>query len=341
MDQGQVQPFVTAMIVVRNEEQYIGRAVMSLLKQKYPKEFFELLIIDGNSEDRTLLEAKHAVREYEKEYGLVQVHYLENPKKNLAAGWNIGIKKAKGEYVVRIDAHAEADLNLISKCIKILQEKKDVVCAGGRIETESSTKKGKIISDVLSSPFGIGNAKFRYSEKSGYVDTVAYGVYRKSIFEEAGYFNEEFMRNQDNDMHGRIKKHGGKFYLEASVKSTYYSRGTIKSMAKQAFGNGKWSIIGWKKSESKEGISIRHMIPLCFVLGNIILLIGSFFSKIFRMIYSAMYLVYFIFALFFAIKKTRNIGNILKMCICYWLLHVSYGAGSLLEVVNLKSKEMR
>lgn len=341
MSQGQIQPFVTAMIVVRNEERYIGAAVTSFLEQNYPKESFELLIIDGNSEDGTVQSAKHAVEIYEKEHGTVQVRYLKNPKRLLASGWNIGIKAAKGEYVVRIDAHAQADPDLIRRCVQILNDKPDVVCAGGRIATETLTEKGKLIADVLSSPFGVGNARFRYAEESGYVDTVAYGVYRKSIFEKAGYFNEEFMRNQDNDMHGRIKRCGGKFYLETSVTSTYHARENVKGMMKQAFGNGKWGIIGWKKSESREGISLRHMIPLFFVLVNFFLIAAGVLCEIFRWMLLAMYLLYFGAAVYFALKKTKNIGRVLRMCGCYWILHVSYGAGALAEIFGIKGKEIR
>lgn len=336
MNQKQVQPFVTAMIVACNEEHYIEAAVTSFLNQRYPKESFELLVIDSNSEDRTVQVAKQAVWKYEKEHGKIQIRYLDNPKGLLATGWNIGIKAAKGEYVVRIDAHAQADPELISKCIQILNERSDVVCAGGRIVTESLTEKGKLIADVLSSPFGVGNARFRYAETSGYVDTVAYGVYRKSIFEKVGYFNEDFIRNQDNDMHGRIKKCGGKFYLETSVTSTYHARENVKGMMKQAFGNGKWGIIGWKKSESKKGISLRHMIPLFFVLGNIFLIVAGILEEIFWWILLAMYLVYFSAAVYFALKKTKNVGRVLKMCGCYWVLHISYGVGALLEVIAIE-----
>lgn len=331
-------PFVTAMIVVRNEEAYIKRAILSFLNQKYPKNKMELLIIDGISEDGTIKTAKETVDNFSKKYEIPQVRYLQNPKKLLASGWNIGIKEAKGEFVVRIDAHAQADPYLIPKCINILLNYPDVVCAGGKIETEALTKTGKIIANVLSSPFGVGNAKFRYSEHSGYVDTVAYGIYRKSIFSQAGYFNESFQRNQDNDMHGRIKKCGGKFYLDTSVVSLYHSRESIKGMIKQAFGNGRWIIIGMKKSESKEGISLRHMIPFFFVLSNIILLIFIKFQKIFKYIFSAMYTLYFGSAVYFAGKKSKDIQTILKMCSYYWLLHVSYGLGSLFELFNCKNR---
>ena len=329
-------PFVTAMRVVRNEENSISKAVLSLLNQDYPKDKFELLIIDGESTDNTILNTKKTVEEYSNTHETVSVKYFHNPKKLLAAGWNIGIKEARGDYVVRIDAHAQADRSLISKGIAILLEKKDVVCVGGRIETEPLTEKGKIISDVLSSPFGVGNAKFRYADKSGYVDTVAYGVYRKSIFEQAGYFNEEFARNQDNDMHGRIKRCGGKFYLDTTIKSVYHSRESVKGMMKQAFGNGKWIIIGCKKSESKEGISLRHLIPVIFLSANMALIILGMIHKFFRVIFGVMYFLYFGTAIYFASRKTKKASNLAKMCGYYWLLHTSYGCGSLLEILKFR-----
>lgn len=325
-------PFVTAMIVVRNEEKYIEPALKSFLDQDYPKDRYEIIIIDGMSEDNTVKKVKEVVEAYRENGIEVDVRYFENPKKLLAAGWNIGIKEAKGKYVVRIDAHSQADKSLISKCVNVLNEKPDVVCVGGRLETEPLTEKGKVIADVLSSPFGVGDSKFRYANKSGYVDTVAYGMYRKEIFERAGYFNEKFTRNQDNDMHGRIKKCGGKFYLEVSVKNIYHSRETVKGMMKQAFGNGKWIIIGAKKSESKQGISLRHLIPLFFVVANIMLIIAGVFLNVARWAMAAMYVLYIGMAVFFALKKSKNIFNVLKMCVYYWLLHISYGIGSLTSI---------
>lgn len=328
-----VLPFVTAMIVVRNEEVYIGRAVLSFLSQDYPKDRMELLVIDGMSTDHTVEIAKRSVAEYSAAHGDgMPVRYFENPKQILAAGWNIGVKEAKGEFVVRIDAHAQADPTLIRTCVRILMDKPDVACAGGCIEAEPLTEEGRVISDVLSSPFGVGNARFRYAEQSGYVDTVAYGVYRKSIFDQAGYFNEDFTRNQDNDMHGRIKRAGGKFYLETSVRNIYHSRETVKGMMRQGFGNGKWNIIVCKKSESKDGLSLRHMIPLLFVLANVLLIIMGVFFNLFRWFFLAMYILYFGMAAYFAIKKAKNISAFFKMCGYYWLLHVSYGCGSLMEL---------
>lgn len=333
-----LMPFVTMMIVVRNEEVYIRNAVLSLLNQDYPKDRWELLVIDGMSTDRTVENARRTVEDYSTDKNKINVRYLKNPKKLLASGWNIGIREAEGEFVVRIDAHAQADSGLVSKSVEILKEKKDVSCAGGCIESASLTEKGRIISYVLSSPFGVGNARFRYAEVSGYVDTVAYGVYRKSIFEQAGYFNEDFVRNQDNDMHGRIKACGGRFYLDASIKSIYYSRATIAGMMKQAFGNGKWNMIVCKQSENKNGLSIRHFIPLFFVCANIGLCVLGIFCPAALAFLGGIYILYFSLAVFFACKKTKKFVYVLQMCVCYWLLHISYGAGSLKEILSRRVK---
>lgn len=327
-----VLPFVTAMIVVRNEENYIVSALKSFLYQDYPKDRYEIIVVDGMSDDKTLDKAKEITEQYIKQNGYISVRYLDNPGRLLATGWNVGIKAAKGEYVIRIDAHAQADTQLISKCVRILLEKNDVVCVGGRIETEPLSEKAKVIADVLSSPFGVGNSKFRYAEESGYVDTVAYGMYRKFIFERVGYFNEEFKRNQDNDMHGRIKEYGGKFYLDVSIRNIYHSRNSVKGMIKQAFGNGKWIIIGAKKSQSKQGISMRHLVPLFFVLANLMLGCTSVFFDTAKWGILSMYVVYICLAILFAMKKTKNLYTILKMCVYYWLLHMSYGIGSFISI---------
>lgn len=329
----QAIPFVTTMIVVRNEEKYIRTAILSFLNQDYPKSRMELIIVDGLSTDNTVQAAKDTVAEYIAANGFVEVRYLENPKLNLAAGWNLGIQAAKGEFVVRIDAHSQADPQMITKCVEILRTHQDVACVGGRLVAQPLTDGGRVISYVQSSPFGVGNSKFRYATQSGYVDTVAYGVYRKAIFEKAGLFNEEFQRNQDNDMHGRIKACGGKFYLDATISSLYHPRETVKGMMKQGFGNGKWVIIGCRKSEKREGLSLRHMIPLLFVLANIVLVVGSLFSNLLRLGLAVMYALYLIMAIHFGLQKTHKIGELLRWCACCWLFHISYGAGSLCELL--------
>lgn len=335
-------PFITAMIVVRNEEKYIEQCFRSLLEQSYPPDRYEVLIIDGLSEDKTLSLA----RETEKKYcsricngeleTIVQVRYIENPRKVLASGWNIGINESKGDYVIRIDAHGYADKDFLLNSVETILSVDDAVCVGGTMRTVALSIKGNLIAEVLSSPFGVGNSKFRYSQKAQYVDTVAFGLYKKSVFSEVGYFDETLMRNQDNDMHRRIREWGGKFYLNPKIKSTYHPRETVKSMMKQGFQNGKWNIITFKKD--KNSLSVRHLVPLAFVTSLIGTAILGFFFKLSWILLCGILALYFILSMIFSFTKTNKVKSVLIMPVLFLLLHLSYGTGSLLSIFNLGGK---
>ena len=331
-------PFVSVMIVVRNEQEYIKSAIVSILEQDYPKDRYELLIIDGSSTDNTVINAKQTVNEYLLKDENLQVYFYDNPKELLATGWNIGIRNARGEYIVRIDAHAQADRSMISKSVETFNSLSDVVCVGGRLKTEPLKTDDETISRILSSPFGIGNSKFRYSNVSGYTDTIAYGMYKKEIFDEVGLFNELFCRNQDNEMHGRIKSSGGRFYLNAEIENIYHPRNSLKSLLKQAYSNGKWNIITLFNSKNRKGLSLRHFVPMMFLFANIVLLILSFFIEAAKYLFILMYLLYFLSALYFATKKTKNILKILKMNLYFFVFHICYGAGTLSQFFTKKDK---
>lgn len=339
-------PFVTAMIVVRNEENYIKECLRSLLEQSYPAESYEILIIDGLSNDNTLAFAKETEEKYcyrKNESGdiaaKVPVRYINNPNKLLASGWNLGINAALGDYVVRLDAHAFADKDFIFKSVETMLNVGDAVCVGGTIKTEAISKRGKLIANVLSSPFGVGNSKFRYSQKPQYVDTVAFGLYKKEIFQQVGYFDESLARNQDNDMHRRIREEGGKFYLNPQITSTYRPRETVKSMVKQGFSNGKWNIITFRKDP--KSLSGRHLMPLFFVIGIIGGLTLGLVHPVFWMLLLSIMLLYFILGIVFAAKKTSKIKNILFTSVLFFLLHLAYGIGSLTSILLILKEKVK
>lgn len=334
-------PFVTAMIVARNEEKYIEKCFKSLLQQSYPADKYEVLIIDGLSDDNTIAIAKETEKKYayestngsDKEIKL-QVRYFDNPQKLLASGWNMGIREAQGDYVVRIDAHGYADQKFILKSVETIQEVNDAVCVGGSMKTEALTPRGKLVAAVLSSPFGVGNSKFRYSQRAQYVDTVAFGLYKKEIFHQVGYFDENLARNQDNDMHRRIRESGGKFYLNPEIKSIYHPRETIKSMMKQGFNNGKWNIVTFRKDP--KSLSIRHLVPLFFVLGILVCTVLGFINYLFWWLLGGVMSIYLLLSILFSIKYSDKKRDVLFMPFLYLLLHLAYGIGSLKSIINLE-----
>ena len=318
-------PFVSALLVTRNEQAYIEKAMMSLINQTYPKDRYEIVVIDGESTDDTLKIVKRLIEQYRTDSFDIRV--INNPKHILASGWNLGIKDAKGEYVVRIDAHAEAAKDFIEKNVETMLKASDAVCVGGKLTTMSLEGDNDTISKVLSSPFGVGNSTFRVSDEAGYADTAVYGLYKKEIFEQVGYFNEKYVRNQDIELHSRIRAAGGKFFFNPQINCVYYSRNTVKKMVKQAFGNGKWNMVLLKNQNS--ALRLRHLVPFAFVLFLIATTILGFFSKYFWFLEIGVLLLHLLLGLYAATKKTKNISEALKMPFLFLLLHLSYGAGYL------------
>lgn len=323
-----IYPFITALLVTYNEENYIEKSLLSLINQTYPSEKYEIVIIDGMSTDGTLDKINSIAKRYETH----EIRILTNEKKILASGWNIGIRAAKGEYVVRIDAHAEAKDNFIEKSIETMLKITDAVCVGGKLVTISSSNSNEVVSKVLSSPFGVGNSSFRVSDKAGYADTAVYGLYRKQIFEEVGYFNEKLVRNQDIELHWRIKEYGGKFYFNPEIESVYYARNTVKKMSKQAFENGKWNMILLKNHSA--ALSLRHMVPFAFVIYLICSAIGGIICSWLWKAEELVIYLHLICGLIASLKKTHKLGEVIQMPFLFMILHISYGLGYLAGIKN-------
>ncbi len=259
---------VSVIIVFRKEEDYIMECIHSIEMQFENSALkWELLLVDGDSKDQsTKLAADYLA---DKKYPYQIIH---NPKKTLATGWNLGIKAAKGKYVVRPDAHAKLYDRYIQKGIKILGSKLDVTAVGGVLVTKAKGYWGQIIKVALSSRVGVGNSSFRTANKSDYSDTAVYALYRKEIFDSVGYFNEKLVRHQDNDMHQRIKKAGGKFYMNIEMKADYYARDSVKKLLRQMY------FIGYYLPDvMKDGaVGLRHWAPFGFYFSLLLLALLSF-----------------------------------------------------------------
>lgn len=322
--QNKPYPFVSFLLVTRNEIKYIERALLSMIDQTYPHDLYEILVVDGRSDDGTIEKIKDLKKQHYND--ALSIRVLDNPKRILASGWNIGIKEAKGEYVIRIDAHAQVPANFLESAVKAIMQT-SAVCVGGKLKSVSLDGNDNIVSKVLSSPFGVGNSSFRVSDIPGYVDTVVYGLYRKNVFDEIGYFDETLVRNQDIELHSRIKKAGYKFYFDPAIESTYYTRNTIKKMLKQAYGNGLWNMVLLKRGTN--ALSIRHLVPFAFLITLIVGFILSFWWPVVGMLCLVLVFLHIFLGIFFATQKTKNIKQIVQMPILFMGLHLTYGFGYL------------
>lgn len=315
-------PYVSALIVMRNELNYIKPSLMSFVNQTYPKDRYEIIVVDGCSDDGTVDIVNGIIREFSTDS--FHIRLVDNPNRILASGWNIGIQSAKGAYVTRIDAHAEAAPDFIEKSVKTMLSV-DAACVGGKLDSIPVEGDDLLVSKVLSSSFGVGNSSFRVSDTAGYADTAVYGLYRKTVFDEAGYFDEKLVRNQDIDLHSRIKKAGYKFYFNPEIQSVYHTRSSVKKMVKQAYGNGKWNMVLVKKGSS--ALSLRHLVPFFFVTYLALSIIGGFFYWPIWAICGGVLVLYFALGFLAGAKKVTSFKERIKMPYLFFLLHCAYGAG--------------
>ncbi|MDF2506013.1 glycosyltransferase family 2 protein [Clostridium sp.] len=312
---------VSVIVPLRNEEKYIDKCIQSILNQDYPLKNLEVIFVDGLSKDKTI----EIVMKYVQQYSGT-IKFFENPHKTVPYAMNIGIKNSLGKYIVRLDAHSEYSDDYISKCISTIDEfNSDNI--GGLFITKGHGFIGEAFSKVLSSKFGVGNSGFRTNASSGYVDTVPFGTFRRETFEKYGLYDERLTRNQDYELNYRIRKNGGKIYLNSNIKLTYYCRNTLWGILKQSYDNGKWNIITSKLCPGS--MSLRHFIPLFFLLSIIILPILSLLLPNFKFLFITELSLYFILNIIFTLKAASDLKQIFILIILFPMLHLSYGFGSL------------
>lgn len=308
---------VSIIIPCRNEEKFIGRCLESIVGQDYPRENLEVLVVDGMSEDgtRDIIEQFKTMKQSQRSERLprsfqslaMTLKLLDNPKKITPCAFNIGVKESRGDIVMIISAHAAYEKDCISKCIKYLKEY-DADNVGGVMITlpRDDTFIGRAIAMVLSHRFGVGNSVFRVgSKKPRWVDTVFGGCYKKEVFEKIGLFNENLINSQDIEFNLRLKKAGGKILLHPDIVSYYYTRSDFKSFCKNNFRNGLWAILPFKFTKIIP-VSLRHLVPLIFVLGLFGTGILSFFFLPFLWLFLFVIGFYSLSNLYFSLKICQS-----------------------------------
>lgn len=256
-------PFVSIIMPVRNEADFIGRAIRSVLDNDYPAEKVEIIVVDGMSDDGTRAKVEKLSLADDR------VKLRDNPKRIVPTAMNIGLKIARGDIFIRIDGHAEISSDFVTKSIECLREHADAWVVGGHMETVAEGFVGRAIASAMRSPVGVGNARFRLGDYEGWVDTVAFGAHHKWILDRIGCFDEELVRNQDDEFNLRIILAGGKIWMSKSIRSTYFSRTSLLKLWGQYFQYGFWRTRTLQKH--KRPATFRQLAPLLLVSSLLLL----------------------------------------------------------------------
>lgn len=324
---------VAVIIPTLNEKRFIARCLDSVIAQSYPFEEMDVMVVDGGSKDRT----KEIVEEYHEKYP--NVRFLNNPGRIQSIAFNIGVKNSDAPYIVRLDAHATYNKVYIEKCLKNFSaDAEDLGCApelignvGGvwNIRPQHSGLIAESSAILNQSKFGIGGAAFRVGAPAGFVDTVPFGCFPRTVLDKVGGMREDLPRGEDNEFNSRIRKAGFKIYLDPEIVCTYFSRDTIKTNMKQMYANGE--SIGHLFYVDKDSIGFRHLVPLIFVLGILLGAVGSFFWKPIFYIWLAGLGLYFLCDIIASLVEAKKHGfrYFCPLFIMFFLVHISYGVGTI------------
>lgn len=324
---------VSVIIPVLNEEKNVVELVKALSKQDYPKEKTEFIFVDGGSKDKS----KELI---EQQCLLEGLNYtiLDNISKTAPYALNIGIEEAKGEIIVRMDAHSIYNSDYISNGVKHLVNS-DADNVGGYLTTVGRGRMGKSVAAVLSSWFGVGGSDFRISKETKYVDTVPFGTFYKELVKEIGGFNTELPRNEDNEFNYRIIKNGGKILMVSDMEITYYCRETLEELVKMGFANGTG--VGFTAINYPDVLKAKYFVPLLFTLSllGFPLLIAITGSKALKCMFAMELSAYGALDVFFTSKAKVDFSAKKYMIGLFPAFHTSYGLGTISGLVKgIRSK---
>jgi len=260
-------PHVSIIMPIRNEAAYIVGCLNSVLSQDYPVDRMEILIADGMSNDNTRLIIRKISEGIQ-----VPVIIIDNPSRIVATGMNLAIRRAKGDIIVRVDGHTSIEPDYVRRCVETIK-RTQADNAGGLMNAVGSNLFGRAVALGTSTPFGIGGARFHYSDKEEWVDTVYMGAWPRDVFQRVGMFDEEMIRNQDDEFNYRLRKAGGRIFLSPKIKSTYNVRSTLPALWRQYFQYGFWKVRVLQKLPGQ--MSARQFAPPTLALA---LLFSSFLA---------------------------------------------------------------
>ena len=324
---------VSFIVVALNAEKTIGPLLECLRRQTYPHELIEVVLIDSLSSDATK-EKMQRFQAEEKSFRNITV--LDNPGKTLPCGWNVALDAAQGDALLRVDAHVTIPDNFIELNVNNLIRGEDI-CGGKVLSIPSDDSDwGVVLNEAENSMFGGGFAAFRRANEAGYVSTAAFAIYRKTVFNKVGRYNEALTRTEDNEMHYRMRRAGYRFYYDPSIVSYRKTRSDLKGLVRQKYLNGYW--IGRTLWVEPRCFSLYHFIPFVFVLA----IVFAFVFQIFGLTWpaAALWSAYAAANLLMTIGsvvgcRKRN-GLFLLLPLVFLMLHLSYGAGTLVGVLKLR-----
>ena len=322
-------PLVNVVMPIRNEAPHIRQCLEAVLAQDYPADRLDVVVADGMSDDGT----REIISGYVQ--GYPNLRLLDNPQRIVPTALNVGIRVAQGDIIVRVDGHTTLAPDYVRECVAAL-ERTGADNVGGRMDAQARGYFGKAVALATSSPFGVGNARFHYSSKEEWVDTVYMGAYRREVFEHIGLFDEELVRDQDDEFNYRLRAHGGRILLCPQIRSQYTNRSSPRKLWRQYFEYGYWKVRVLQKHPRQ--MRWRQFVPPVFVaalLGALGLsALGIFWPLA---LIAGSYLVTNLAATLWTAGRS-GLQYLAVLPVVFLILHVSWGVGFLSGLLRFANR---
>jgi len=319
--------FASIVMPVRNEAAFIGHSLAAVLDQDYPRDLMEVIVADGRSEDAT----RDVVRQMMQHHANLKL--IDNPSRIVPTGLNRAIREAKGDVIIRVDGHTLVARDYVSECVAALR-RTGADNVGGPMRAGGEGRFGRAVAAATSSPFGVGGARFHYSEKEEWVDTVYMGAWPRKVFDRTGLFDEEMVRDQDDELNYRLLDRGGRILLSPRIRSSYTVRGNARSLWRQYFQYGFWKVRVVQKHPRQ--LRLRHLVPPSFAAALVGSAIAAGLVPRAVLFWGSVPASYAATNLLASIVSARRAGWSLlaRLAMVYAILHLSYGFGFLAGVAR-------
>lgn len=318
---------LSVVVPCRNEKEYIRECIDAIFHSIYPDNVeLSVMVVDGMSNDGT----REILDDLKQVYDSLIV--IDNTNMLTPYAFNLGIKYKPFDFLQIIGARHIISNNYIATSLSILQQNEQIWCVGGRIVNVFTNHQSQIISDAMSTAFGMGIGNFRTLKESSFTDTVTSPMYPINVFEKIGYFDEQLVRNQDDDFNFRIVQMGGKIWFENQIFLKYYVRATFKGLYTQFYQYGYWKV--FVNQKHKTVTTLRQLVPPLFVVYIFSLLFSPLLTQILTLFYSSGLMLYLVLLIYVSINRSKNGGDIFSYVRTFFILHFSYGFGYLHGIWN-------
>ena len=324
-------PKVSVIVPCYNEQFTIRLLLDALHQQTYPRAEMEVIVADGFSKDGT----RDVIKTFQQEFPDFNVRVVDNSNRSIPSGLNRAIEVSRGEIILRLDAHSQPYPDYIANSVSAHGAGRGENVGGvWEIRPGAETWIAKSIAVAAAHPLGVGDALYRHTKQAAEVDTVPFGSFRRALIEKVGYFDESLLTNEDYEFNARVRKSGGKVWLDPSIRSVYFARATLLELIRQYWRYGFWK---WRMLRRyPDTLRWRQALPPVFVLSLIVLVVLSIFVPFARIVLVSELLLYFfimILAGLYVALQQRRAYLIPGLLLAISAMHIAWGSGFLWSIL--------